>query len=86
MKIISKLLFLSALVSSASWCNASETIAINPTDEAALLDGQCGDDEWEAATTIELPAQAAIQVMHDHEYFYLCAKGKEDDYTVLGKL
>lgn len=81
---ISNLLILSAVLSFAAFCaNASETIAINPTNKAALLDGKCGNDEWEAATKIELPAQASIHVMHDKEYFYLCAKGKDDDYTVL---
>ncbi len=63
--------------------NASETIALNPTNEAALLDGRCGNDEWEAATKIELPAQASIYLMHDKESFYICAKGKAEDYTIL---
>tara|TARA_R110001599_G_scaffold68366_1_gene192565 strand:+ start:1541 stop:2161 length:621 start_codon:yes stop_codon:yes gene_type:complete len=59
------------------------TIAINPTNKAGLLDGSCGNDEWDAATKIELPGQAAIYVMHDEDYFYFCASGKAEDYTVL---
>ena len=45
--------------------------------------GRCGNDEWDTATKIELPAQASIYLMHDKDYFYLCAKGKTEDYTVL---
>jgi hypothetical protein len=81
---MSKLLLLSTCLSFvATEANASETIAINPTNKAALLDGRCGNDEWEAATKIELPAQASIYLMHDKDYLYLCAKGKAEDYTVL---
>ncbi|MBB6086991.1 hypothetical protein [Wenzhouxiangella marina] len=84
MKMESTKLLLVAALSLVTVCaNASETIAISPTSRAALLDGQCGNDEWEVATRIELPAQASIHVMHDSEYFYLCAKAKEDDHTVL---
>ena len=84
MKIISRLLFLGFALSFSTVCaSASEMIAITQTTKAALLDGQCGGDEWESATKIALPAQASIHVMHDKEYFYLCAKGKEEDYTVL---
>lgn len=36
--------------------NVSESIAINLTSKTALLDGRCGNDEWEVATKIELPA------------------------------
>ena len=84
MKNMSKLLLLSASLSFvATEANASETIAINSTNKAALLDGRCGNDEWEAATKIELPAQVSIYLMHDKDYFYICAKGKAEDYTVL---
>ncbi|WP_250462337.1 hypothetical protein [Microbulbifer litoralis] len=79
-----KLLLLSAYLSfAATEANASETIAINPTSKAALLDGRCGNDEWEAATKIDLPAQVSIYLMHDKDYFYICAKGKAEDITVL---
>jgi hypothetical protein len=47
------------------------------------LDGHCGNDEWQAATKIDLPAQASIYLMNDKDYFYLCAKGKAEDHTVL---
>ena len=63
--------------------NASETIEINATNIPALLDGRCGNDEWDVATKIDLPAQVSIFLMHDDEYFYICAKGKEEDLTVL---
>ncbi|WP_237057545.1 hypothetical protein [Microbulbifer sediminum] len=81
---MSKLLLLSfALSFVTSEANASETIAINPTNKAALLDGHCGKDEWQAATKIELPAEAAIYLMHDKDSLYVCAKGKAEDTTVL---
>ncbi len=84
MQNMSKLLLLSASLSFvATEANASETIAINSTNKAALLDGRCGNDEWEAATKIELPAQVSIYLMHDKDYFYICAKGKAEDTTVL---
>ena len=84
MRYMSKLPILSAsLLFVAFEANASEPIAINPTNKAALLDGRCGNDEWEAATKIDLPAQASIYLMHDKDYFYLCASGKAEDYTVL---
>jgi len=67
----------------ASETAVSEIIAIKPTNTSALLDGSCGNDEWDAATKIELPAQASIYLMHDEDYFYFCAKGKAEDYTVI---
>jgi len=84
MKNMSKLLLLSASLSFvATEANASETIAINSTNKAALLDGRCGNDEWEAATKIELPAQVSIYLMHDKDSLYICAKGKAEDTTSL---
>ena len=61
----------------------TEPLTINPTNKGGLLDGSCGNDEWEAATKIELPGQAAIHFMHDEDYFYFCASGKAEDYTIL---
>ena len=84
MQNLPNLLLLSAsLLFLATKASASETIAINPTSKPALLDGRCGADEWEAATKFELPAQASIYLMHDKDSFYICAKGKAEDYTVL---
>lgn len=83
MRNILKVLLLSTCPFVAIKANASESITINPTKKAALLDGRCGNDEWEAATKIELPAQASLYLMHDKDYFYLCAKGKAEDHTVL---
>lgn len=60
-----------------------ETTLINQTNTPALLDGHCGSDEWEAATKIEHPASATVYVMHDNQYFYICAKGNEGELTVL---
>ncbi len=60
-----------------------DAISIKPSQRAALLDGRCGNDEWDVATKIELPAQVAIYLMHDRDYFYLCVKGKAEDYTGL---
>ncbi|RBP50606.1 hypothetical protein [Arenicella xantha] len=62
----------------------SKAITINPTGTAALLDGRCGnDDEWHAATKLELPHQAFVYLMHDDESFYICAKGEATDTAVL---
>lgn len=84
MKISILLTLIGALsLNTVSAQEKKETIAINPTDKAGLLDGSCGNDEWDAATKIELPGQAAIYVMHDKDYFYFCASGKAEDYTVL---
>lgn len=58
-------------------------IPINPTKKVGLLDGSCGNDEWNTATKINLPGQATIYLMHDKDYFYFCASGKKEDYTVL---
>ncbi len=58
-------------------------IVVNATNKAGLLDGSCGNDEWEAATKIDLPGQASIYFMHDKDYFYFCASGKAEDHTVL---
>ncbi|XOV80392.1 MAG: hypothetical protein ACFHVJ_05420 [Aestuariibacter sp.] len=84
MQNIPKLMLLTtSLLFGTIHANASETIAINPTTEAALLDGRCGNDEWQVATKLDLPAQVAIYLMHDKKYFYICAKGKAEDITVL---
>lgn len=87
MKTLPKLLLVGATLSFAGIAGpearAKEAIAINPTSESALLDGRCGGDEWDAATKIDLPAQASLLLMHDAENFYICAKAKPEDYTVL---
>ena len=84
MRKLSKLLLLTtSLLFVATDANASETITINSTNKPALLDGRCGNDEWQVATKIELPAQASIYLMHDKDYFYICAKAKAEDITVL---
>lgn len=81
---LSKLLLLSvSLLTITAEANASKSIAINPTNIAALLDGSCGNDEWEAATKIALLAEASIYLMHDKDALYICAKGKAGDTTVL---
>lgn len=84
MKNISRQLLLgTALAFGISAASAAETIIINETSKPALLDGRCGGDEWDAATKVELPAQASFYVMHDQEYFYICVKATAEDYTVL---
>ncbi len=67
----------------AQGSDVSKPIMINSTEKAGLLDGRCGNDEWEAATKIDLPAGASIYLMHDDDYFYFCAAGKAGDYTIL---
>jgi hypothetical protein len=76
-------LFGATLLFAAADANASETIAINQTNKAPLFDGRCGEDEWQAATKIDLPAQASVYLMHDKDSLYVCAKGKAEDYTVI---
>ncbi|NAS30687.1 hypothetical protein GTQ40_06865 [Flavobacteriaceae bacterium R38] len=61
----------------------AELITINPSQKTVLLDGRCGNDEWEDATKIELSAGASIYLMYDEDYFYFCACGKAEDYTIL---
>lgn len=63
--------------------SAPAVITINPTVESPLFDGRCGDDEWRAATRIDLPAQASIRLMHDGGSLYVCAQGKAEDYVVI---
>jgi len=63
--------------------NASESTAIKLTTKAPLFDGSCREDEWQSATKIKLPAQAAIYLMHDKDSLYVCAKGKAEDYAVI---
>jgi hypothetical protein len=83
-KTLSPLLLLSAtLVLDAAEASAFETIAINQTDKAPLFDGRCSRDEWQAATKIELPALVSVYLMHDQDSFFVCAKGKAEDYTVI---
>lgn len=62
---------------------AAGTIVINQTSKAPLFDGRCSDDEWQAATKIELPAQVSIYLMHDEDSLFVCARGKPEDYTVI---
>ncbi len=79
-----KLLALGAILSYLpAQVSAEQAIAINPTSKPALLDGRCGNDEWDAATAINLPLEASIYVMHDDDYFYFCTKGKKEDTNVL---
>ncbi len=63
--------------------HAAEVIEINAIEKSVLLDGQCGHDEWDLAKQFKLPADVNVYLMFDAEYFYLCAQGKKDDYTVL---
>lgn len=77
------LLAASLIFAIAAEINASETISINQTNKAPLFDGRCGDDEWQAATTIELPAQVSVYLMHDKHSLFVCVKGKAEDYTVI---
>lgn len=84
MKITSLLTLIGTLVlHTAIAQEVNGTIAISATNKAGLLDGSCGNDEWDAATKIELAGQASIYLMHDKDYFYFCASGKAEDYTVL---
>ena len=61
MKTLSKSLLAGAALSFAITTAATaETIIINPTDKTALLDGKCGNDEWDVATQIDLPSEVSI--------------------------
>lgn len=78
-----RFLLSATLIFAAADINASETIFINQTNKAPLFDGRCDNDEWRAATRIELPAQVSVFLMHDKYSLFVCAKGKAEDYTVI---
>jgi hypothetical protein len=77
------ILLSAGLLCAAADINASETILINQTNRAPLFDGRCGNDEWQAATMIELPAEVSVYLMHDNDSLFVCARGKAEDYTVI---
>ena len=84
MKILLKLLLVTGAFNSLDIeAKVPESTLIYQTDTPALLDGRCGNDEWEVATKITHPASATVYLMHDHQYFYICAKGNEGELTVL---
>ncbi|NVJ70390.1 MAG: hypothetical protein HWE08_08560 [Alphaproteobacteria bacterium] len=84
MQSLSKLALMSTILSVAvAHANAADHVSINATETTGLLDGRCGNDEWDAATQIELPAQAVVYVMQDEDSFYICAAAKPEDHTVL---
>ncbi|MCC2618147.1 hypothetical protein LJ739_17965 [Aestuariibacter halophilus] len=78
-----RLLLSGGLLSLMPVAQGAETIPMNATDKAALLDGRCCSDEWAAATKLALSDQALVYLMHDKDYFYICAQGKQGDITVL---
>lgn len=63
--------------------SASEQVTVNKVDTAALLDGRCGNDEWDAATRISVGSDAEILLMHDDNSLFICAKGQDGEPTVL---
>lgn len=84
MRNIPKFILLSIfLTAGAVTANPSERFIVNSTNESPLLDGRCGNDDWEPATSIQLPADVTIFLMHDKKYFYICVKGKAEDINVL---
>ncbi|MEM1132763.1 MAG: hypothetical protein AAGH53_07495 [Pseudomonadota bacterium] len=62
---------------------ASEPIMVNSTEEAALLDGRCGGDEWDAATEIALSSDVSLLLMHDKNSLYICGKAKDGEPTAM---
>ncbi len=82
-KILSLLLLGVAVMALAGTASVLETITINSTSRAPLLDGHCDDKEWLSATKFELPANTAVYLMHNKHSFFVCAKGKANDYTVV---
>ncbi|MDM7861158.1 hypothetical protein QTP81_11165 [Alteromonas sp. ASW11-36] len=84
MKNISKLLYLGLSIAHAgALADEPKSIAINSTNESALLDGRCGNDEWEVASRLHLPSDVTVFLMQDTKYFYICTKGKSEDINVL---
>lgn len=63
--------------------NASPLTTIPLTNSAPLIDGNCGESEWQSATRLQLPAQISVYFMHDESSLFVCAKGKAHDYTVI---
>jgi len=76
-------LLCAAVVFIAADASASKAIMINQTSRTPLFDGRCGDGEWQGATRIQLPAEAAVYLMHDQHSLFVCAKAKDNDYTVI---
>ncbi len=73
---ISRLLLLSALLPFVvAEANASEAIAINPTDKAALLDGRCGKDRVN-------PGHGSSKIMLDSGYLILGLKIPKTERTL----
>ncbi|WP_100643800.1 hypothetical protein [Alteromonas facilis] len=70
-------------VSGHSLAKDKKAIEIAPANKAPLLNGNCNDDVWRPATTIALPANVYILLMHDDDYFYICVRSKADDINVL---
>ncbi|WP_196139148.1 hypothetical protein [Aliikangiella sp. G2MR2-5] len=59
----------------------NQAIKVPSTTTKPLLDGQCDDREWQPAHKLQLPAKVSILLMNDSESFYICMKGKKNDYT-----
>lgn len=83
MQNISKLVLSSVIIFLTGAAIASESTAVKFTNKTPLFDGRCNQDEWQAATKLQLPAQIDIYLMHNNESLFVCAKGKAEDYTVI---
>ena len=63
--------------------HAQETMSVGKTRHSPLLDGTCSADEWSDATKLTLSDGVSLLLMQNDRAFFVCAKGKPDDYTVL---
>ncbi len=82
MQVLPTLLLTISILLLTEIVNAPE-VSINLTSKAPLFDGRCNEEEWKAATRLQLPAKVAIYLMHDEDSLFVCAKGKAEDYTVI---
>ncbi len=62
---------------------ATESTTINFTNKTPLFDGHCKQNEWHGATKLQLPAQITLYLMHNKDSLFVCATGKDKDYTVI---
>jgi hypothetical protein len=89
-KLLNPFILSTCALFAAAGVNATEAeasthknISIKQTNKSPLFDGHCGNEEWQAATRIELPADILVLLMHDQDSLFVCAKGKAEDYTVI---
>lgn len=78
--VLSLAMFTQAMCFSAQ---ASDIISIPLTKSTPLLDGICHENEWQSSYSVELSDEVQLSLLQTEKYIYVCAKGKNEDYTAL---